>query len=64
MSTTVTATKYIHSPGRTTVSQVPHVRVVEMRGWLLASESALAKGWDNPLDAQYDGGDDEEAVAE
>lgn len=26
----------------------------EMRGWLLASESALAKGWNNPRDAQYD----------
>ena len=26
----------------------------EMRGWLLASESALAQGWDNPQDAQYD----------
>ncbi len=56
MSTTVTATKYIHSPGRTTVTQVPNV---EMRGWLLMSESALAQGWDNPQDAQYDGGDDE-----
>lgn len=36
--------------GRSTQSK----RQVEMRGWLLASESALAKGWDNPLDAQYD----------
>ena len=29
-------------------------RRAEMRGWLLASESALAQGWDNPQDAQYD----------
>jgi len=28
--------------------------LLEQRGWLLLSESALAKGWDNPLDAQYD----------
>lgn len=26
----------------------------EQKGWLLLSESALAKGWDNSLDAQYD----------
>ena len=29
-------------------------RRAEMRGWLLTSESALAQGWDNPQDAQYD----------
>ena len=29
-------------------------RHAEMRGWLLTSESALAQGWDNPQDAQYD----------
>lgn len=28
--------------------------LTEQRGWLLLSESAFAKGWDNPLDAQYD----------
>ena len=29
-------------------------RHAEMRGWLLTSESALAQGWGNPQDAQYD----------
>lgn len=36
------------------VRLIQNPRQAEMRGWLLASESALAKGWDNPLDAQYD----------
>lgn len=35
-----------------TITREPHR--VETREWLLASESALAKGWDNPQDAQYD----------
>jgi hypothetical protein len=31
-----------------------HMEATEMRGWLTVSESALADGWDNPQDSQYD----------